>query len=152
MNAPVCRAWLAPPCLMAGQLVGLFVVLGSACVQDKKAAPLPGNLLADDRWSATAWPTSSAPPTVWRRWRVTSGTPGITAEFSDPQGQVTWDLGSSKTIEPALVQGDNNDDYILSGSADGKTFAPLWQSAPADGPGMRMRQTTFRVGTAGTCG
>ena len=67
-------------------------------------------------------------PTVQFRWcrrlrdllalRVQpEGTSGTRASppASDPQGHITWDLGGIKAIETALVQGDNNDDYIMSG-------------------------------------
>jgi len=117
----------------------------SGCVQEKQAAPLPGNLLVDAKVVATG---------VANVERTTDGLlsvegdfwdTGITARFTDPQGHITWDLGGIKDFEAALVQGDNNDDYILSGSDDGKVFNTLWQSGGVNGPGMRLRQTKSRM-------
>ena len=115
------------------------------CVQEKQAAPLPGNLLADAKVVASG---------VNNVERTTDGLlaiegdfwdTGITARFTDPKGQITWDLGGPKAVEAVLVQGDNNDDYILSGSNDGQTFQTLWQSGPVNGAGMRLRQTTSNL-------
>ena len=141
------RSFLTPlrtPLLTWAVLIPLAAGL-SGCVQEKKVAPLPGNLLADAKVVATG---------VGNVERTTDGLlavegdfwdTGITARFTDPRGQITWDLGSAKSIEAALVQGDNNDDYILAGSSDGQTFKTLWQSGPVNGPGMRMRQTTSKM-------
>jgi hypothetical protein len=135
---------LTPTTMLVAALLPLTAGL-SGCVQEKKAAPLPGNLLADAKFTATG---------VGNVERTTDGLlsvegdfwdTGITARFADPKGQITWDLGGPKAVEAVLVQGDNNDDYILSGSDDGQTFRTLWQSGPVDGPGMRLRQTTSKL-------
>jgi hypothetical protein len=127
----------------AGLAACLAVALASGCVEDRKAAPLPGNVLANAKADGTG---------VANRTRLTDGlapregdfwdTP-LTARFETPQGQVTWDLGTTKKLAGALVQGDNNDVYTLSGSDDGTTWKPLWQAGPVDGAGMRLRQTTL---------
>ncbi|MFZ5890984.1 MAG: hypothetical protein ACOY0T_08030 [Myxococcota bacterium] len=52
---------------------------------------------------------------------------------------VEFDLGSSKPIVAAYVQGDNNDEYLLAISEDGKTFSPLWNAGPRSEPGLRER-------------
>jgi hypothetical protein len=141
------RSFLTPlrtPRLTWAVLIPLAAGL-SGCVQDKKAAPLPGNLLTNAKVVASG---------VANVERTTDGLlaiegdfwdTGITARFTDPQGHITWDLGSIKDFEAALVQGDNNDDYILSGSDDGQQFNTLWQSGPVNGPGMRLRQTKSRM-------
>jgi hypothetical protein len=118
--------------------------LGPAgCVEDRKATPLPGNLLVSAKVDGTG---------VANRTRLTDGLAPregdfwdspVTARFETPQGQVTWDLGAKKKIAAVLVQGDNNDVYTLSGSDDGVTWKPLWQAGPVDGAGMRLRQTTL---------
>ena len=135
---------MQPRALFGAVLLPLAAGL-SGCVQEKKAAPLPDNLLADAKVVATG---------VANVERTTDGLlavegdfwdTGITARFTDPQGHITWDLGGIKAFEAALVQGDNNDDYILSGSDDGQTFHTLWQSGGVDGPGMRLRQTKSKM-------
>lgn len=124
-------------------IVALTLLGLTACVAEKKTEPLPGNLLV----GATV-ETGGIPHTD----RLVDGkasqegdfwdTP-ISARFENPDAHVTWDLGAAKPIRCALVQGDNNDSYLLSGSADGKTWQPLWEGAPATGPGMRLRQGQF---------
>lgn len=65
-----------------------------------------------------------------------------------PDGMLEWDLGEVKRIEAALVQGDNNDDFILWGSVDGNFFQPLWR-APQDAmAGLRTRTTDALKGEA----
>jgi hypothetical protein len=54
-------------------------------------------------------------------------------------GEAVWDLGQEQEIACALVQGDNNDFYDLTGSADGQAFAPLWTASPTGRPGMQLR-------------
>lgn len=57
-------------------------------------------------------------------------------------GVLEWDLGQVYPIEAALLQGDNNDDFILWSSVDGNFFQPLWR-APQDAmAGLRTRSTT----------
>ena len=57
-------------------------------------------------------------------------------------GAVVWDLGSPQPIRCALLQGDNNDWYEVTGSADGENFSPLWSANPVLGkPGMQPRMT-----------
>jgi hypothetical protein len=63
-------------------------------------------------------------------------------------GVLEWDLGEVRPIEAALLQGDNNDDFILWSSVDGNFFQPLWR-APADAmAGLRTRTTTTLKGQA----
>lgn len=124
----------------------LSVTLAGACVQES-TDPIPGNILVGAKVEQTGVPHTM---------RLTDGQlsvegdpwdTAITARFDNPQGTVTWDLGADKPIRCALIQGDNNDTYILSGSADGKTWQPLWKAGAVDGAGMRTRQTQLN-GTA----
>lgn len=65
-----------------------------------------------------------------------------------PDGVLEWDLGQTYPIEAALIQGDNNDDFILWSSVDGNFFQPLWR-APQDAlAGLRTRTTTSLKGQA----
>ena len=129
----------APPLLAP-----LVVMLALGCVDEPKASPLPGNLLAaaqsDNKGIGDPERlTDGLVPVEGDFWET-----GITARFGNPEGQITWDLGAKKPLAAALVQGDNNDAYILTVSDDGKTFRPLWQGQPEPGAGMRMRQATFK--------
>lgn len=56
-----------------------------------------------------------------------------------PNGFAVWDLGEEKPIRAALLQGDNNDDYLLEGSIDNQTWAPLWRVHTLAEPGLRLR-------------
>ena len=68
---------------------------------------------------------------------------------------VTWDLGRETTLRGLLLQGDNNDTYVLSVSGDGKTFDTVWSAPRVAEPGMRTRHSEplevrgryLRVGT-----
>jgi hypothetical protein len=123
------------------RVLGLGLALaGVACVAERKTEPLPGNLLA----GATV-ETSGVPHTD----RLVDGKAAqegdfwdtaVSARFDKPDAHVTWDLGQAKPIRCALVQGDNNDSYLLSGSLDGKDWKPLWEGGPTTGAGMRLRQ------------
>lgn len=130
--------------LRASLLVLPLLPLALACVSEQAATPLPGNLLAGAKADNAGIPeaermTDGLVPVEGDFWDT-----GITARFGSPEAQITWDLGEKKPIAAALIQGDNNDVYILSGSDDGKTFRPLWQAQPENGAGMRMRHTTLK--------
>jgi hypothetical protein len=130
---------MAPSCLRLtpGLLAALSLVPG--CVEED-ADPISGNLLVGARSE------NSGVPNIFRladgqlavegdHWDT-----GITARFEHASGMVTWDLGSSQPVRCTLLQGDNNDVYILSGSPDGKTWQTLHEFAPVEGAGMRTRQ------------
>ncbi|HKU44958.1 MAG TPA: discoidin domain-containing protein, partial [Polyangiales bacterium] len=51
-----------------------------------------------------------------------------------------YDLGSVQLLKAFLVQGDNNEDYVIEGSTDGVVFTPLWTAPPVwSGQGLRTR-------------
>lgn len=54
-------------------------------------------------------------------------------------GVIEYDLGEVLPIKAALLQADNNDDYILWASVDGANFTPLWRAPPDPLAGMRTR-------------
>jgi hypothetical protein len=117
--------------------LALALLLG--CVQES-GDPIPGNLLVGAKVQNSGVPNTSRlvdgeVPVEGDHWDT-----GITARFENPTASVTWDLGDSKPVRAALVQGDNNDVYILSGSADGKAWETLWEGGPVEGAGMRTRQ------------
>lgn len=54
-------------------------------------------------------------------------------------GFAVWDLGEAKPIRAAMLQGDNNDDYLLEGSLDGSAWTVLWRVHTVNDPGLRLR-------------
>ncbi len=56
-------------------------------------------------------------------------------------GYIEWDLGAPKPIAAALVQADNNEEYDVSGSLDGKAFGVFWTASASSLPGMQTRST-----------
>jgi len=58
----------------------------------------------------------------------------------DGGAAITWDLGAAREVRAVLLQADANDRYPLSGSLDGRTFAPLAEiQALSDVSGLRTR-------------
>jgi hypothetical protein len=68
--------------------------------------------------------------------------------LSSESSSVTYDLGQSAPIRSAFLQGDNNDDYVLSVSDDGTSFRELWIARPVGAPGLRARSTEGLSGRA----
>lgn len=65
----------------------------------------------------------------------------VSCTFLRTQAFVEYDLGASKPIRAAYIQGDNNDEYILSGSNDGTRFEVIWIAPAQQEPGLRARAT-----------
>jgi hypothetical protein len=125
----------------------LLCAAGLAGCVEHPPSPLPGNLLAERE--PTASPGVSHPERLADGLAPKEGDfwlTGVTSRVG-ARAHADWDLGASKPIRCALVQGDNNDSYILSGSADGTSWEPLWTAGPVNGAGMRVR-TTKLEGTA----
>ncbi len=57
-------------------------------------------------------------------------------------GAIVYDLGEVREVRAAYLQGDGNDDYLVSMSEDGKRYRKLWRAGPAPGNGMRERSST----------
>ncbi len=66
----------------------------------------------------------------------------LTSVFHSPFSEVDWDLGKTVHLRAAYLQGDNNDEFFVAGSTDGKAYRPIWQASTAHGPGMRARFST----------
>ena len=49
---------------------------------------------------------------------------GVNIEGAD--ARVTWTLPRPTTVRAMLVQGDNNDTYVVEGSLDGRRWSPIW--------------------------
>jgi hypothetical protein len=65
----------------------------------------------------------------------------VAALFSSERAFVEFDLGRSVPIAAAYLQGDNNDEYVVSISEDHSNFVPLWTAEPRPEAGMRQRWT-----------
>ncbi len=61
------------------------------------------------------------------------------ALFESESGHVDFDLGAPTPIVAGYLQGDNNDEYIISVSDDGVTFRELWVAPPRPAAGLRER-------------
>jgi hypothetical protein len=49
-----------------------------------------------------------------------------------------FDMGLVRELRALVIQGDNNDEYVVEGSIDGTTYSPVWV-APATFVGMGLR-------------
>jgi hypothetical protein len=63
------------------------------------------------------------------------------AVFQREGAFVEYDLGQSTRIDAAFLQGDNNDEYVVSVSSDGRTYRDLWIAPAVSSPGLRGRST-----------
>ncbi len=63
----------------------------------------------------------------------------LSATFTSDRAFAEWDLGRSVPIAATYLQGDNNDEYVLSVSEDHQTFEPLWVARARPEPGLRDR-------------
>jgi hypothetical protein len=61
------------------------------------------------------------------------------AVFESERAFIEYDLGKLTPVVAAYVQGDNNDEYIVAISEDGKVYNPLWSAGPRSEPGLRER-------------
>lgn len=67
-------------------------------------------------------------------WRSTH-----TAVMESSHSLLEWDLGAPTDIRGAVIQGDNNDNYHLLVSTDGREFTEIWKAEPAKDNGVRTR-------------
>ncbi len=65
----------------------------------------------------------------------------VAALFSSERAYAEFDLGRSVAIAAGYLQGDNNDEYVLSISEDHSNFVPLWTAEPRPEAGIRQRWT-----------
>jgi hypothetical protein len=121
-------------------------------------AQADGNLLAGASPSRTVGVsnvrvlTDGASAFEGEEWKTSAA-----AVFTSESSFVEFDLGRSARITAAYLQGDNNDQYLLSISEDHATFVPLWTAGPRDEAGLRERWTDrlsghgrwVRLGVAG---
>jgi hypothetical protein len=63
----------------------------------------------------------------------------VMAAIIPSKGEVVWDLGQQVPIEAGLIQGDNNDNYLIWGSDDGTSWNLIWKAGPYSNDGLRTR-------------
>jgi hypothetical protein len=63
----------------------------------------------------------------------------VAATFTSDRAFADYDLGRSVPIDAAYLQGDNNDEYVVSVSEDGSAFTVLWVARARPEPGLRDR-------------
>jgi hypothetical protein len=54
-------------------------------------------------------------------------------------GFVEYDLGEPMPVSNLLIQADNDDRYLVSGSMDGEIYGSLWEAAPVHARGLQQR-------------
>jgi hypothetical protein len=127
--------------LLAACILLLSAVL--ACVSSQNA---PEGVLNADNLLAGRAPSQAQG--FHRAARLTDGTvssagdhwnTNLTATFHSSQALVEWDLGETKPIRAAYLQGDNNDTYLVWGSDDGTNFKVFWEAGQTHGGGMQFR-------------
>lgn len=61
------------------------------------------------------------------------------ATFASTRSFVTYDLGAERNIGSVAIIADNNDEYEVLGSRDGRAFSAIWRAPRVGAPGMRWR-------------
>ena len=62
-------------------------------------------------------------------------------------GKVTYKLKQRASLSAFSLQADNNDDYEIYGSADGKKYTKLWTAGPQKKPGLQFRYVQLKKPT-----
>lgn len=70
----------------------------------------------------------------------------LTAIFSSTDAYVVYDLGQTTPIKAGFLEGDDNDEYIVSVSDDQQTWKELWVAGAASGKGQQGRQADNLTG------
>ena len=65
----------------------------------------------------------------------------VTAKFGSEAAFVEYDLDRVVPVVAAYLQGDNNDEYVLSISTDGNDFRELWIAGRVNSFGVRQRSS-----------
>ena len=128
---------ILPPHL---RLSWLILLASALAVTGARPARAAGNLLAGLSPSHTSGVsnvrvlTDDLAAFEGAEWNTT-----VAAVFESERAFVEFDLGRSVKISAAYLQGDNNDEYLLSISEDHSSFTPLWTAASRSEAGLRER-------------
>jgi len=126
-----------PPCPRALLLGALTLTLVAAWASPARA---------DDNLLAGRMPDASSGISNLRAitdgaaaWEGDEWNSSVAATFTSDRAFVEYDLGRSVTITAAFLQGDNNDEYVVSVSDDHTNFTPIWVARARPEPGLRDR-------------
>ncbi|TFH27707.1 MAG: discoidin domain-containing protein, partial [Myxococcales bacterium] len=122
--------------------------LGAAPAAAQDVACPAGNLIAGS--SPTARPGVTLGKRLTDGIMAGEGDPWqseLTSVLADTKAHAVYDLGATTRVTAVDLQGDNNDDYIVELSDDGRTFTSLWVADPVSGQGMRRRGTCSLEGS-----
>jgi len=131
--------------LVAAVLAACCFLVG--CV--RSGTEIPGNLLfgrAPLRSSDVTEPGRLTDGTVAHdgdHWET-----DLTSVLKTGNASVEWDLGRPVHVHALYLQGDNNDEFFVSGSDDGKSYRQIWEATAVRGAGMRLRDTRTLDATA----
>ena len=124
-------------------LVFLAVFFVSACSSSPTAVPDDTNLLANRlplEVSGVTQPqriTDGVVASTQSYWQSNQ-----TSVFGSNDAVVVYDLGELTHIDAVVLQGDANDNYVLSVSNDGTVYRPLWTAKPVRASGMQIRSAS----------
>ncbi|MES2817949.1 MAG: hypothetical protein V4812_03065 [Pseudomonadota bacterium] len=69
------------------------------------------------------------------------------AALVEPGASALFDLGTVQPLGCLWLQGDNNDDYLVASSLDGRSFTPIWVGGSVAEAGLQLRQTPIELQT-----
>jgi hypothetical protein len=117
--------------------LAVFCALAASCARGPSENLLAGKAPARaDAVTSAPLLTDGHVATEGADWNA----PGA-AVLQSENAFVEYDLGRSASIASAFLQGDNNDDYVVSISDDGTNYRELWIARPVGAPGLRGRAT-----------
>lgn len=121
--APAATAPAAPPAPTLAPCTGENLIAGSlATGDDVKGGPFvtkDGRLAQEGTW----WDTA-----------------GQSTAYKTPKSSLNYDLRAVHSLRAFVLQGDNNDEYIVEASTDGTKYEPVWVAPPYEGgDGLRTR-------------
>src|SRR5436190_15734083 len=123
--------------MRSARVLAAFLVLGAlACSRGGQSANLLGGKLPAraDGVTNPQLLTDGRQAGEGEDWNAPAA-----AILQSEQAFVDYDLGGSTAIDAVVLQGDNNDDYVVSVSDDGTAFRELWVAHPVASPGLRAR-------------
>ena len=127
----------SPPCSFLSSLSAALLATSAA-----RAARADDNLLAGRRPSSSSGVSNARAITDGvGAFEGDEWNSSVAALFSSEKAYAEYDLGRSVPIAAGYLQGDNNDEYVVSISEDHSNFVPLWTAEPRPEPGMRQRWT-----------
>ena len=68
------------------------------------------------------------------------------AVVNPPNSKLAWDMRSVHEVRALVLQGDNNDEYLVEGSTDGVEYKKIWIAPPTFvGMGLRTRHVVLQA-------